>query len=242
MALDIACPACGRTLRVAAEHAGKQIRCPACQQVSVAPGGEKSSPASADVQGTTQESSATVWHVRTPEGAVYGPITWNEVLTWVAEGRIAADCELAESGEGPWQSAGNRIRSLQPSAETPTTNAPAPASYPWTSAYAEQAGVSGTSSRANSPATVENFVAPHRAALILVMGLLGFVVGCPIFSMIAWVLGSRDLRAMRSGRMDRSGEGATLAGMILGIIVSVFWLLTAFILLAIALVAIAVQF
>src|SRR4029079_16071287 len=33
--MDLACPACGRTLRLADEHSGKQIRCPACQQVSV---------------------------------------------------------------------------------------------------------------------------------------------------------------------------------------------------------------
>jgi hypothetical protein len=71
------------------------------------------------------------------------------------------------------------------------------------------------------------FVAPHRGVLVFVMGLLGFMATCPLFSVVAWVLGSRDLREMRAGRMDRSGEGLTLAGMILGILVTVGWMIVA---------------
>lgn len=58
---------------------------------------------------------------------------------------------------------------------------------------------------------------PHRGTLILVFGILG-VFCCAIFGIMAWVLGSSDLRGMDLGRVDPSGRGLTLAGKILGII------------------------
>lgn len=66
---------------------------------------------------------------------------------------------------------------------------------------------------------------PHRGGLILALGLIGFVVSCPIFSLMAWVMGSHDLNEMRSGRMDRQGEGMTQAGQVLGMILSALWIL-----------------
>jgi len=41
---------------------------------------------------------------------------------------------------------------------------------------------------------------------------------------MAWVMGSSDLRDMQSGRMDRSGEGLTQVGHVLGAILSVLWI------------------
>jgi hypothetical protein len=56
---------------------------------------------------------------------------------------------------------------------------------------------------------------PHRGALVLVLGVLGWVL-CPIFSIFAVVIGKSDLDRMRRGELDRSGETATLGGAILG--------------------------
>ena len=53
--------------------------------------------------------------------------------------------------------------------------------------------------------------------MILVFGILGLVI-CVIFGIVAWVMGSGDLRAMAEGRMDPTGEGLTKAGKICGII------------------------
>jgi len=64
---------------------------------------------------------------------------------------------------------------------------------------------------------------PHRGTLILVLGILGLVV-CVICGIIAWVMGSADLKEMDAGRMDPSGRGMTLAGKICGMI-SVFLVL-----------------
>lgn len=60
-------------------------------------------------------------------------------------------------------------------------------------------------------------VRPHRGTMILVFGIVG-IVFCLIFGIIAWVMGSGDLKQMQAGLMDRSGEGLTRAGMICGII------------------------
>lgn len=237
MTLDIVCPSCGRLLRIAAEHAGKQIRCPACQQVSISPGAAVGQIAGSESASAAQDDT-TLWHVRTPEGAVYGPIRWDVVLAWAEEGRVADDCELATSTEGPWQPAGSLIPGLGSSvlsADGEKISADPPNAQPlplqpfsdgWSPSYAP-----------GGPT-----VAAHRAPLVLIMGILGFFVGCPVFSVIAWVLGSRDLREMRAGRMDRSGESVTLVGMILGMVLSILWLIGAFILLTIFLVAIGMNF
>jgi hypothetical protein len=60
-------------------------------------------------------------------------------------------------------------------------------------------------------------LAPHRGTLILVLGILG-IVCCFICGIVAWVMASGDLKEMSAGRMDRSGEGITKAGMICGIV------------------------
>jgi hypothetical protein len=145
-----------------------------------------------------------------PEGPIYGPIGWDEVLAWAGEGRIAADCELAEARSGPWR----RVVDVLPASILPRSEpAPmtAPAAYPFVSG--------GPASPAGG-----GYIAPHRGGLILVLGLLSWV-GCPVVSFAAWIMGSHDLREMRAGRMDRSGEAATLAGMIFGMIISGLWIL-----------------
>lgn len=67
-----------------------------------------------------------------------------------------------------------------------------------------------------SPGPIQN-MRPHRGVMILVFGILGLVI-CVIFGIVAWVMGNGDLRAMREGRMDPTGEGLTKAGKICGII------------------------
>ena len=62
---------------------------------------------------------------------------------------------------------------------------------------------------------------PHRGVLILVLGIFGLVC-CLICGIIAWVMGSGDLKEMDAGTMDASGRGLTQAGKICGMI-SVIW-------------------
>ena len=58
---------------------------------------------------------------------------------------------------------------------------------------------------------------PHRATLVLILGIVGLVCCMPA-GIVAWVLGHQDLRDMNSGLMDPAGRGMTQAGKILGMI------------------------
>ena len=58
---------------------------------------------------------------------------------------------------------------------------------------------------------------PHRGTLILVLGILGIVL-CGFVAPIAWIMGNQDLKEMRAGRMDPTGEGITNGGRICGMI------------------------
>lgn len=62
---------------------------------------------------------------------------------------------------------------------------------------------------------------PHRGELILTLGILGFLC-CGIFGVVAWAMGSADMKEIRAERMDPAGRGLTQAGMILGIIATIF--------------------
>ncbi len=61
---------------------------------------------------------------------------------------------------------------------------------------------------------------PHRATLILVLGILGLVF-CQLLGVFAWTMGSNDLKEMDQGRMDPAGRSNTQAGRICGIIATV---------------------
>lgn len=58
---------------------------------------------------------------------------------------------------------------------------------------------------------------PHRGAVVLTFGILG-IFCCIFFGIAAWIMGHEDLKAIRAGQMDPSGQALTQAGMIVGII------------------------
>lgn len=60
--------------------------------------------------------------------------------------------------------------------------------------------------------------APHRGGVVLTLGILGWVI--PLLAIIAWVMGHGDLEAMKTGKMDRSGQSQTESGRTLGMIAS----------------------
>jgi hypothetical protein len=74
-------------------------------------------------------------------------------------------------------------------------------------------------------APMGGMVEPHRANTILVLGILG-IVCCQPLGIAAWLMGSGDLKKMRAGMMDRSGESTTNVGYILGIIGTVLFALS----------------
>jgi len=160
---------------------------------------------------------------------VQGPFTRSRVMDLVRQGKVTADMMFSLEG-GEWVQ-GHQIPDLFPQT---SGAAPAPlAGYSDAQGHtpppptAPRPGDGHGSGRAGSgrggrgPRGGGRRVRPHRGAMILVFGILG-IVCCFIFGIMAWVMGNDDLRKMKNGHMDRSGEGLTQAGKILGI-VSIAW-------------------
>ena len=129
----------------------------------------------------------------------YGPVEEAELRQWVLQGRVRPTDLVWCEGMADWTPAEAALDGMPPAA---------PQAY----------GPAGPV-RCQLPPGVE----PHRGAAVLVLGLVGFLVtlGCGvgfILGIVAWVMGSVDLRKMDAGRMDPSGRGLTQAGRILGIV------------------------
>jgi uncharacterized protein DUF4190 len=63
-----------------------------------------------------------------------------------------------------------------------------------------------------------------QAITSLVLGILSLFC-CPLLAPVAWYLGSQEVKAVREGRSAPSGEGIAKAGMILGIIGTIWMVL-----------------
>jgi hypothetical protein len=160
-----------------------------------------STPFRGDVSSSGDEER---WQVRTSDGRVYGPVPKQEVDQWFAEGRIPANAVLLREGDSQWHAA--------------------PDIYPQLLGGRRNINERNNPfSEAATPRTVQRspmatrYQTPHRGGLILTLAILGWAI-CPVFGPFAWAMGSGDLRQMRMGQMDASGQGLTQAGMILGVI------------------------
>lgn len=151
-----------------------------------------------------RESISANWHLRTPDGKIFGPVARPVLDRWCAEGRIDDDCDLRKDDE-PWQTATAVYAELLRSAES--ENNP----------FAQE---KVSLSTMNS----SQLVLAHRGGLILGLGIAGLLVTCPIMSLLAWIMGSADLRKMRSGQMDLNGYQITQVGRIFGMVLSLLWL------------------
>jgi hypothetical protein len=68
--------------------------------------------------------------------------------------------------------------------------------------------------------------ASTQAITSLVLGILSLFC-CPILAPIAWYIGSQEVKAIREGRSPIAGEGIAKAGMIIGIIGTIWMVLVA---------------
>jgi hypothetical protein len=209
MSVQVTCAGCGGRLEVDEQYSGQTASCPLCNAQFVVPDGAESGAAAAE------EAETAIWSMKTPEGRIYGPVTRSELDRWVSEGRVADDCELRNEESGPWTAADELYAVLRTDGVVASSRgnpfAPSPFYY---------GGGSSSAGSAVGRATTK-YLAPHRGGLILVLGIMAFVVACPLLSFLAWAMGTSDLREMREGRMDPSGMNMTQAGMFLGLLLSV---------------------
>lgn len=189
-------------LRVSAEHAGKPARCPTCNTVYTVP--EAPDAAAAPVA----PEAPICWRLQTPEGQVYGPVDRNTLNQWVAEGRISDDCQLRNDLDQEWQPAPDVFPVLRP----------VPKGVPLAATNDMGLGTLRGIAPADGYEANVRFVNSHRGVLVLALGILSWAIGCPVFGIMAWVMGSNDLRDMQRGTMDAGGLGLTRAGQIIGMI------------------------
>jgi len=60
-----------------------------------------------------------------------------------------------------------------------------------------------------------------QATTALVVGIVSFLC-CNLAGPVAWVLGKKELDAIKAGQSPQAGQGLAMAGMILGIVATVF--------------------
>jgi len=77
-------------------------------------------------------------------------------------------------------------------------------------------------SEPTSPATTPS--ASSRATTALVLGILGFLC-CQFCAPFAWYIGNQELKAIKAGASPVANQGYATAGMVLGIIGSIFLVL-----------------
>jgi hypothetical protein len=235
--LEIPCGGCGRALRVAPEHAGKMARCPVCGHIThvpaslsvgTVPNPEPTSGEGLPIPPVSTPGDTAEWYMKTPEEQTFGPASFQDLERWVQEGRITADCQLSQGAAGNWQPADR----LFPSLKTQPTFSPllaplTPAASRSPSAFTPSHYPAPAGNQYPSPTGLApgRYVVPHRGPLILVLALMGLCITCPIFPFMTWVMGSNDLREMQSGRMDPTGRDLTRAGMIIGMVLSILWIL-----------------
>lgn len=191
-------------LRVDDANRGKMARCPKCNMINSIP----ASGSEGDIEPTSSstEPPATTyylppderWTMRGVDGTVYGPVSLDELRRWFDEGRINYQCSVQRVGDADWQPA---LDVLGPQSKQP--------SYSFT--------------EPTTPAYVSGQYAPHNGTLILVLAIVG-IFGVFPCALLAAILGHNELKRIKQGIVDPSGESTVRAGYALGIVFSILWI------------------
>jgi hypothetical protein len=204
LSIEFQCSECNTMLRVDDKNRGKMARCPKCGMINPIPGDAPVSATptpSRELPGTTHLPSEDLWSMRSVDGTVYGPARWDEIQRWYAEGRINHQCYLQKAGDSQWTPA---LDVLTPR-RTAATSSPSVFSEP-------QAEI-------QYQGEVRRGYRPHNGSLIVVLACIGIViVPCAI---IAAIMGHLELKQIRRGIIDPSGESIVQTGYVLGILFSV---------------------
>ncbi|MDA7880000.1 zinc-ribbon domain-containing protein [Mariniblastus sp.] len=79
-----------------------------------------------------------------------------------------------------------------------------------------------------TPSTTTPNWQPHRGGLILAFGIASIVCNlCCLPGILAWIFGKQDMRKIDQGIMDPEGRSLTQVGMIMGMVMTIFYLLSA---------------
>ena len=109
MSIEFKCPHCDSLLRVEDANSGKRARCPQCGVINRIPG-ELANKAA--VSPVSQQ-----FFIDSVSGQTYGPVTKQDLDSWVSQGRISADCLIRGTG----QTEGQPASVYYPSLSQPTS-------------------------------------------------------------------------------------------------------------------------
>jgi hypothetical protein len=195
-------------LRVDESNRGKMARCPKCNMINAIPG-EAQEPPSEPYEAwprpvepaptTYLPKDVGVWSMRGVDGTTYGPVRFEELQRWYAEGRINNRCHVRREGETEWLPALDVLTAGQQVGET-RVYSPMP----------------------SPPEFGTRPLAPHNGTAILVLACIGAIV--PVCALIAAIMGHYELKRIRQGLVDPSGESTVRAGYVIGIIFSILGL------------------
>lgn len=141
-----------------------------------------------------------LFHVRIPEGQIFGPARRSEIDQWVIQGRIDGECEMRESGTGIWKKSSNFY---------PILGLP------------DEIGSGTPFHKARKSETQASYRFPHRGRASLIFALFGLMGACPIFSVAAWSMAYADLEGIEQERVDASGRTMLVWAHNLGMIGSI---------------------
>ncbi len=225
MAIETTCGGCGKQLSVGDEHAGRRARCPACGQIYTIPspnmapldlppsppstsGGFAETPVGSNSTSLPQESYAEQFWMRATDGTEYGPVDRANLNRWFNEGRVGPGYMIRQSETGNWQSAETFKPVLQQPAAVPAGMAFASSS---SNPYA------ATPPSATPVSYGSMYPKPDQSGLVLAFGILSWFL-CPIFGIVAWIMGNTGLNDIRQGLVDPANKGLMQAGYYLGMV------------------------
>jgi phage FluMu protein Com len=229
------CPVCSQINEIPLSQGGEGASFPKLEDGPIAV------PLSSPEKNPFDEPDSEHWYLRLPSGDEYGPVDRMELERWVTEGRVTDDCLVRSGPYQKWISAPEvfpQIQSRQAHQQNPSSyghSSPRPqyssggvtsGHQPANNPYSE-ANPYATTSPSYGGSFLPPGVRPHRGGMVLTFGILAWasvIIFCGfglIFGPLAWIFGAQDLKAMRRGTMDRSGEGTTTAGMWLGAIYTI---------------------
>lgn len=246
--MEITCPQCQQTLRVADTDAGKQARCPKCEAIFSIPGGAGagggvgSSPGGAANQAPGNNPLGGAPLGGNPlggggspapsHGSPAGGNSGSEEL-WhlkIEDGRSFGPVPKAELDS--WLTENRITGNCQLRRDNDANWMPAghvyhqlgspsgQAANPFSDKYGAANPYQSNAGGFNSGQPT--YQEPHRGGMILTFGILGlFGCGCIVFlgfGIAAIAMGANDMKKINQGLMDASGRGMTQAGYVMGII------------------------
>lgn len=168
------------------------------------------------------------WHCMV-QGQQYGPVDDAAIREWIKSGRVQPSDHVWTEGMAQWQPA-SQVAALSDAFADPSReqgaaqSGPAPVEGLYQPPQPQQPQGAQYPTGQDTGYTPTRPLKPHRGTLILVLGILSVVLCCcgPM-GIVTMVLAKGDLKQMDQGLMDPSGRGSTQAGFIMGLIVTILF-------------------